>query len=341
MNTKEILNTINVTLYGRVYKTKTPTYVPLLYVLGKLSEKCKDTVLHIRTHEYKWYKEGKIDKKVYQQAKEKCLPGYCPSAIFESTRSIGTEKESTGIIAIDIDNIEDVEKAKYDVMQFPFVFMSAKSVSGSGIFCFIYYNKSNDFVRTFKALEKKFKDIGYTIDTSCKDITRVRYVTYDDNMLIKKADEDIEMFDEMSTIEVKNNSNETYEISELDKDTLKLLVKTIWYLVDVLDYGNAKIDYYTPFDASHNDYVNEYTYNEWLCDGFRLCNIGNDKIGLALFDKISMNAPNYKGKQDVKENFDKFKKYSKKDGNYSYYFSLCKRLVGPNWKTIVEDKYKQ
>jgi hypothetical protein len=339
MNIRDLL-TIKITLYGRVYKTKEPKYVALSYVLGNLSEKCKDTVLHIRSHEYKWYKEGKVDKKVYQNAKESSLPAYCPSAIFGDTRIIGTEKDTTGIIVIDIDDIEDTDKAQRDVMQFPFVFIAAKSVSGNGIFCFIYYNKNNDFVRTFKALEEKFKEIGYTVDAACKDITRARYITYDDNMLVKPINQDIEMFNEMSEIEETKQTDDSYDIEPPDKETLKLLVKTIWYLVDVLDYGKAKMDYYTPFDNSHNNYVTEYKYNEWICDGFRLCSIGNDKVGLALFDKISMNAPSYNGKKDVEENFEKFKKYTKKDGNYSYYFSLAKRLLGQDWKRIIEDKYK-
>ena len=334
MKTITILNSY-ITYYWRV-SSHHPKQVTLAYFLGKLSEKYKDEVIKIRSHEYKWYKEGKVKKKEYQSAKEHRLPCVCPSAIFEDRRLIGCEKEKTGILIIDIDDQPNPEKVKHDIMQLPYVFLASLSVSGEGVYCGVWYNKYNDIYRTFRALEEEFLKIGYRIDPSCTDITRTRYVSYDPNMLIKT---DVEMFDRMSE-HIEKEQDVEYEYTPIDKDTLRLLVKTVWYLVDVLNYGSAKLEYYIPFDDSHNNYVTEYDYHTWMCDGFRLATIGNDKIGLALFDKISMNADNYQGKEDVRNNFDKFKHYSKVEGNYSYYFSLAKRLIGKDWKKVVEERYK-
>lgn len=325
MTVKELLN-IKFSMYGRVYHNN-PTSKPisLLYWLGKMSESCKENVERIRTHEYKWYKEGKTSKKLYDKVKATLLPACTPSAVFDEKRMIGYEKERTGIIIIDIDKIDDVEKCKMDVMKLPFVFFASLSVSGAGVFCGVYYNKDNDIEETFLALQEDFKNIGYYIDPNCKDITRCRIASYDDNILIKKLDKEIEMYGK--TIKVERKDYEHSVDKELTKEDLKLLTYTIYYLVGQLGYGTKSLPY--------SDSSTKYDYDCWMKDGYRLSNIGYDDIGLKLYKYISKNSDGYVSEKDVEDNFYKFQSYSEQYTNIGYYFWLAHEIIGQKWKEIV------
>lgn len=328
MTVRELLN-IEFSMYGRVYKHKPSNSTSLLYWLGKMSMNCKEQIDYIRTHEYKWYKEGRITKKVYQKAKTDRLPACTPSAVFGEKRFIGYELERTGIIVLDIDDITDINKCKQDVMKLPYVFFSTLSVSGDGVFCGVYYNKDNDIESTFRALQKDFKEIGYYLDQSCKDITRARYISYDDNILIKPLDKEIEMYDKKIVFEKKTDYEHSVD-KELTKDDLRLLTYTIFYLVGRLGYGKKKLPY--------SDESSEYNYDCWMKDGYRLSNIGRDDIGLKLYQYISENSDGYEGSVDVEDNFYKFQSYSEQYTNIGYYFWLAHELLGDNWKDIVQIK---
>lgn len=327
MTVNELLN-IKFTLYGRVWKGPSPNPTSLIYWLGKMSESCKDTVERIRNREYRLYKEGKVDKKEYDKVKMSLLPACTPSALFGENRIIGYEKERTGIIIIDIDHINDVEKCKKDVMQFPFVFFSSLSVSGAGVFCGVYYNKDNDIEETFLALQKDFQEIGYYIDPNCKDITRCRFASYDSNILFKKPNTEIEMYNK--TIKIERKPRVENYTSNLSKNDLRLLVCTIYCLVDKYGYGTKPLPY--------SETTIEYDYDCWMMDGYRLSNIGRDDIGLELYKYISRNSNGYKGEKDVEDNFYKFQKYSLSYVNIGYYFWLAKEILGQDWKNIVKSQ---
>ena len=86
---------------------------------------------------------------------------------------------------IDLDDLEDVEKAKEDVKQLPFVLYCAKSVGGKGLFCLIRIDGSKDeYIKHWYALKDEFQRLGYPIDESCKDVSRLRFVSYDENPYI-------------------------------------------------------------------------------------------------------------------------------------------------------------
>lgn len=331
MTTKELFN-IKFSLYGRARNIKPTSTTTLQYWLGKMSLKCKDEVLKIRNTEYRLYKEGKISKKEYQNAKLMRLPTCTPSAVFDTVRQIGKETEKTGIIILDIDSIDkkDMDTIKKNIMKLPYVFFTSDSVSGEGVFCGVYYNKDNDFEGTFNALAIDLKELGYIIDPSCKDISRTRYISYSDITYIKSPDTVIEMYNKVYVKEKKNKDTdkEYNDNTEISKEDYRLLIYTIYYLVNNCGYGKAKLPY--------SDISNEYDYNAWLNDGYRLSNIGRDDIGLKLYKFISMNADGYNGEKDVEDNFEKFKDYSEGYINIGYYFWLAKELLGDNWKNIVQ-----
>lgn len=113
------------------------------------------------------------------------LPVAAISGIF-SGRSLSDLKEHTGLICIDIDakdnpKVENIEELKSIISKLPFVMYCGLSASGKGLYCIVELKYPQEHIQQFYALEKDFLDMGITIDPSCKDVTRLRFFSYDDN----------------------------------------------------------------------------------------------------------------------------------------------------------------
>ena len=61
------------------------------------------------------------------------------------------------------------------------VIYSSISVGGKGMYALIPIKEENknDFKAVFKALEEDFKALGLTLDSSCVNVNRERYMSYD------------------------------------------------------------------------------------------------------------------------------------------------------------------
>lgn len=135
----------------------------------------------------------KIDKAtnhaLYNDLKSK-LFAFTPSCVCKG-KTIKKENvvHINNIIAIDIDAQDNptlsVEQMKQIVKQLPYVRYCAMSVGGKGIYCLIPFKKEfankDNFKEVFNALQKDFAEMGITIDKSCSNYNRQRYVSYDIN----------------------------------------------------------------------------------------------------------------------------------------------------------------
>ena len=249
------------------------------------------------------------------------------SATFVKNRLLWDIKDYTGIIVIDIDKDKneglDVEKAKKDIMaKHQSSMLAMTSCRGEGLFVLIYYNKENNFKDTFNALYDDFFEMGYIIDGNCKDETRLRYISYDDNILIKN---EVERYEKTKHIEIVRNNNYDPEGDEwiMTKDDVKDIVVAIYVLVNF--HG------YTADD-----------YDSWLLEGFRLATLPNKEVGLKLFNMISEKSDNYEGITDVKEKFEECLKTSKYKTNIlGYYINKIRDYYGYCWRYRVSDLLKE
>ena len=270
----------------------------------------KDKIFYLRNL-------NKKDEKAAKLYKKESIVACTPSATFKERRVVGDVKEKTGIIVIDIDKDKnpnlDIDKAKFDVMFLPYVFMTMLSCRGEGIWCAVYYNVDRYIGHVFNALKEDFRNLGYVID-DCGDITRLRYSSWDDNILIKQ---DVEMYDKYIEDEVKEYDCEGEWV--LTKQDLKDIVVAIYVLVN---YNN-----YTKDD-----------YDDWLLDGFRLATIPNRDIGYKLFEMISKASDNYGGPEDVEEKFKECCRTTTYTTNIlGYYINKIKDIYGPDWRYRVND----
>ena len=92
--------------------------------------------------------------------------------------------ETSGLIGIDIDlkdNGADVMKRVPSILgKLKYIAYFSKSISGDGYFAIIKLENPNHFKQHFLALEQEMKSYGITLDKSCKDITRLRFASYDE-----------------------------------------------------------------------------------------------------------------------------------------------------------------
>ena len=120
----------------------------------------------------------------YKQAKAKVL-SYTPSCVCAGT----TAKEVAhvnNLIAIDLDEKDNkglsIEEMRTKINSLPYIMYSSLSVGGKGMYALIpiLEENKNDFKAVFNALNEDFKGLGLTLDSSCVNVNRERYMSYDD-----------------------------------------------------------------------------------------------------------------------------------------------------------------
>ena len=122
----------------------------------------------------------------YKQAKAKVL-SYTPSCLCPIGGSAKAEnvEHVNNLIAIDLDEKDNtnisLEEMRTKINSLPYVMYSSISVGGKGMYALIPISESNknDFKGVFKALESDFKGLGLTLDSSCVNVNRERYMSYD------------------------------------------------------------------------------------------------------------------------------------------------------------------
>lgn len=308
MTTKELLKT-KISYYSNVKYSNSYKDITLYDWITYYSIKYKPVIDKVRelydTH-----------KALGKQMKADNLPVVTITGVFHEYRRIDLVSHINPILLIDIDrddnlDIEDWDELKKKVASLPYVFLTSYSVSGKGIYCLVYFDEKLDHRLVFNALYEDFKQMGIIIDKCCKDITRTRFVSYDDNMLIRQNE--VQQYNKT----LDNYINQNYvQLGTLRAED-DFIVASIYYLIKECNYRAD--DYY-----------------DWLKDGFRLATFG--EAGHALFRLLSMKSSNY-NEQYMEEKFKecaRTTKYSK--DCLVYYFGVLKKKLGPNWKDKIYSK---
>ena len=133
----------------------------------------------------------KIDRQAneseYRQAKDNIL-SFIPSCVCKGkTGKAENVEHVNNLIAIDLDEKDNenitIEEMRKKINSLPFVMYSSMSIGGKGMYALIPIAEANksDFKGVFKALEEDFKGLGLTLDGSCVNVNRERYMSFDDN----------------------------------------------------------------------------------------------------------------------------------------------------------------
>lgn len=131
----------------------------------------------------------KLKKKIlkYRKTKDKNIkleiPCATPSAAFAEKRNLDNIIKKNGVICIDVDKaanpVADMGLVKAMFKTHTSTIYVGYSVSGEGIYAIIKTSNENDLLKYFEYFERRLKNIGVVIDGSCKDYTRLRFLSYD------------------------------------------------------------------------------------------------------------------------------------------------------------------
>lgn len=131
----------------------------------------------------------KAKNKKEREELKKQLPYVTLSGLFNERRTESLIKHS-GFIGIDIDNLTADELLVYwpKITSDKYTYAAFKSVSGFGL-CIVVKIDPSRHLEAFLGLERYYlEQYQIFIDKACKDVTRPRYVTYDENIHVSESD---------------------------------------------------------------------------------------------------------------------------------------------------------
>ena len=205
ITTKELDN-IHVGLYQNAKTTKRGDIVRLIDFLDPLQKFVKNTVLELR---------GITDEKQQKEYKQNNLIGATISALFGDNRNMKNVIQLNNVMCIDVDEADNkelfakygIEEIKKAVFELDFVYCVCLSCRGKGFYFIVPIPDANDLHIYYTSMYYILKRHGINIDKHCKDITRIRFVSYDENILIKQ-DCEIEVFDRISEEQINEKKKE-------------------------------------------------------------------------------------------------------------------------------------
>jgi predicted P-loop ATPase len=171
--------TPNISIYSSVKQTKSDKTIPFdMFLEGVRDGRWQDIVLPIRTIS---------DKEERGKAKQKA-PCVTVSGVFASREDKGL-KQSSGLIAIDIDGVEDVNELKSLICADKHVYACFVSISGRGL-CVIFRINSTKYREAFEGISEYLYNTYQCIaDPTSKNVSRLRFVSYDPHLYINEKAE--------------------------------------------------------------------------------------------------------------------------------------------------------
>ncbi len=316
ITTNEIDN-INIGIYKNAKSTKRIDIVRLIDFLLPVQNHIKDTIMFLR--EIK-------DEKRQKEYKMNNLLGVTISALLGENRTTSNIIQYNNLMCIDVDEEDnrelfanyDIEDIKKIVFELDFVYCVCLSCRGKGFYFIVPIPDSKDIGIYYTSMYYKLKKYGINIDKHCKDVTRIRFGSYDENLLLKR-DCEIEVFDEISE-ELINEKKE-----ELEKANRIILNKKCQSHDEQIKYLKRTIDYLIKkgFDTGKH-------WDGWATVGKYLKTLGED--GRIMFHKLSATSSAYKGYDDVENNWKRFHVCGSEDEAFGKFYAMVRNIYGADWR---------
>ena len=114
-----------------------------------------------------------------KRALKKTLPCATLSGVFAPTRSTANLIEHSGLLCIDIDHC-DTDKVMEQLDHLNTICYLSRSASGQGVFAVFLLAYPDRHEEQFNSIADYLsRNYGIVADTQCKDVTRLRFVSYD------------------------------------------------------------------------------------------------------------------------------------------------------------------
>ena len=134
----------------------------------------KEQIEHIRS----------IKDEEQQKILKKQLPLATISGTFAPTRKAENLVAHSNLLCIDIDKKDNMgvtwfDNLKHEWHNIPQILYAAHSVRGEGWFAIFHIAYPDKHKAQFEALQRDFANSGLVIDKSCKDVSRMRTISFD------------------------------------------------------------------------------------------------------------------------------------------------------------------
>ena len=250
------------------------------------------------------------DKKVRNSLKRRNLGAGSISATFH-TRDKETPlsakiKHYNGLIALDFDDVQDVEAGKKRISELPYVYYVGLSSSKRGFFAIIPLD-NDDYTRPycyFSALEAEMAKLGFKIDKACSDVTRLRFVSFDLNPYFN---EDCELYSLPEDFDVEAARME--HEGRLEEQENPRLARVRAYAAEWEKKKVALDD-----------------YDDWRTMAMALSNLG--EAGWDILDRVSQFSKNYDA-ADNRKKYEEFLKSTRSISIGSFFFKCQEYGVIP------------
>ena len=311
------LDEITIGVYKNSMSTKKTDVIKLKDLLLGFQNNNKEQILKLR--EIK-------DETQQKNFKKNNLYGVTMSGLLGENRTTNCVLKYNNIMCVDVDEEDNkeifskygIEEIKKRIFNLDFVYCVCLSCRGKGFYFIVPIPDSKYIDVYYTSMFYKLKRHGIVIDKHCKDIARIRFVSYDDNILIKQ-DCEIEVYDEVSEEQIQEKKLELERVKHL-------INKKYNYSHDKqLDYLRRTIDYIISkgFDTGEH-------WSSWATIGKYLKTLGED--GRILFHKLSEVSSGYKGYNDVEKNWRRFTQCQSIDESLGKFYVMVRNKYGDNWR---------
>ena len=240
-----------------------------------------------------------------QKSLKKQLPLATISGIFAPTRKAVNLVAHSNLLCIDIDKKDNMGVSWFDDMIYewrniPQVLYAAHSVRGEGWFAIFRIAYPEKHRAQFEALRNDFASCGLVIDKSCKDVCRMRTISYDPEPYVN---EDASLY-----TKIWEEPKPTYNLHYSGGSDMESVERCCREIV------SRGIDITA-------------TYDDWFHVGAALASLG--ERGRGLFHMVSSQNGKYKVSETDKK-FDNFLRNVNRI-NIGTFFHICSQY-GINWK---------
>ena len=257
----------------------------------------KEQIEHIRS-----LQDENIQKRLKLQ-----LPLATISGTFAPIRKAENLVTHSNLLCIDIDKKDNMDVTwfddlKYEWRNIPQILYAGRSIRGKGWFAIFRIAYPDKHKAQFEALQRDFVSSGLVIDKACKDVSRMRFISYDPEPYVN---ENATLYNKV-WVEPKPtyHSTSTY----CGGDDIEQVEKCCHIIAD------RGIDITA-------------TYDDWFHVGAALASLG--ERGRSLFHLVSSQNAKYKASETDKK-FDNLLR-NVSSINIGTFFHICS-LHGINWK---------
>lgn len=230
--------------------------------------------------------------------------------------------EWSNIIAIDIDKSDnkdnDLNEIRKKIFGLPYVFAVLKSISGEGLYALILVEEGQYTKEYYKYLSRLWnKQYNLNIDTQCNNISRKRFIGYDEEALkwIKSDETEITAWKLKYVEKAPVIKKQEFVYAPKYDDNTSLVRKAIWKLLNngySIENMNVK-----------------YSYGAWY---HIACEFHHFEDGLDMFIRFSQNSNKYKDKiVDITKKYNNGKIEAPFDDVGKKWCGICKHIYGSQW----------